>query len=204
MTPILEIDERLFALRRPKKSTSQRISTQPTQISVPGNVRLLEAQLGCKIGVREIRPECYYQEGSLDRLTPAILSQLMLLKLQFNTHLPYPSWNYKIRRIDYIMNDTLYERFNSTKKEFHRLRRDTSEVLLFHGTNSKNLTSYPMFGESSHGSIISGGFKIGGEDGHPVAHGRSMVPPHPLYIDMNRGLVFMEMPGRRPRLIAII
>lgn len=76
--------------------------------------------------------------GNVSDLTPAILEQMKTVKINFLENLP----NYTISKIEYIMNDVLYIRFNNTRAEFRKTGRSTKEVVLFHGTNPQNINRY--------------------------------------------------------------
>ena len=78
------------------------------------------------------------QGGDVGNLTPAILKQMNIIKNNFMQNLP----NHTIVRIEYIINDALYNQFNNTKAEFRKFGRNTQEVLLFHGTHPQNVDRF--------------------------------------------------------------
>jgi len=92
------------------------------------------------IAVRRVNPWGGISDGRLNELTPAILKQLKDVRDTFARSLPGRS----IKKIEYIMNDTLYNRYDSTRRQFHRMGR-SREVILFHGTKWTNIESYDYF-----------------------------------------------------------
>jgi hypothetical protein len=75
---------------------------------------------------------------SVSDLTPEILKQMRIVKDNFSKNLP----SYTISKIEYIMNDALYQQFNNTKAEFRKFGRNTKEIIVFHGTNPQNVDRY--------------------------------------------------------------
>lgn len=105
-------------------------------------------------------------------LTPAILKQMIIIKKHFLSRLP----TYKIIKIEYVMNDTLYNQFNNTKSEFRRTGRNTKEWLVFHGTNANNVDRFLCHKEMVLTySILTGGFRVGGVNGHAAVNGQAWV-----------------------------
>ena len=68
-----------------------------------------------------------------------------------------------IRQIDYygFENSQMQAAFTAKKAEFRSAGKDDGEIWVFHGTGN----------EANIDSIMKGGFKIGGQDGHHVTNG---------------------------------
>jgi hypothetical protein len=75
--------------------------------------------------------------------------------------------NYKVTLVEYIVNPILIEKYNQFKAELEAINKPVHEILTFHGTSSAAIDL-----------IVSGGFKIGGQNGHPIlsgaAHGQGV------------------------------
>lgn len=125
--------------------------------------------VGAPIAVRRVN-SWGISDGRLNELTPAILKQLKAVRDTFVRNFP----NRSIKKIEYIMNDTLYDQFDSTRRQFQRMGRGR-EIILFHGTKWSNIDSYDYFHDRSEFRIITNGFKIGGLDGHVAVNGMGMV-----------------------------
>jgi len=96
-------------------------------------------QVGVPVTVRQVnRWGSFGRDGNTRDLTLAILKQMKIIKRCFSKNLP----NYTISKIEYIMNDALYNQFNATKAEFRKSGRNTKEMLLFHGTNPQNIDRF--------------------------------------------------------------
>src|SRR5438876_8549486 len=107
------------------------------------------------------------EDEGLHKLTPAMITQLKTVTEQFSKFHP-------VKELHYVMNDYLYNQFNGTKAKFRKLGRSTREVLVFHGTDQKNINTYASI-ERHPFRILSNVFSIGGVNSHPVAHGSSMI-----------------------------
>jgi hypothetical protein len=74
-----------------------------------------------------------------ETVTPEMVETLKRVKELFVKGLP----TFNIHQIDLIVNPKLQEAYEQTRQEFQRLGRSTTEAVLFHGTNPKNVDSYP-------------------------------------------------------------
>jgi hypothetical protein len=68
-------------------------------------------------------------------LSLSVLKRLKWVSWDFKGELP----NMRLTKIEYVLNETLYDTFNQTKAEFQRQGKDTKEILLFHGTKPENV-----------------------------------------------------------------
>jgi hypothetical protein len=83
-----------------------------------------------------------------------------------------------LTKVEYVLNERLHAQFKDTKAKLKAAGRNAGEVILFHGTDDKNIEPYLLSGlHSLTCSILSDGFLIGGIDGFLPAHGSSMVSP---------------------------
>jgi hypothetical protein len=134
---LAEIQERLKAeqARRERERQAEekaRIKQEMCQKAA------LEA-VGAHVAVRRANSFGFLQsDGNMSDLTPAILKQMRIVKDNFSKNLP----TLTISKIEYIMNDALYQQFNNTKAEFRQFGRNTKELLLFHGTKAQNVDRY--------------------------------------------------------------
>jgi multidrug efflux pump subunit AcrA (membrane-fusion protein) len=94
----------------------------------------LVRQVGAQVEVRRVYGASLLSPGGAvtDQLSSAILTQLSHVKQNFAKNLP-------IKKIEYILNDALYKIFNNTKAELRKHKKNTKEVLLFHGTSPNNV-----------------------------------------------------------------
>ena len=97
----------------------------------------LVRQVGAQVEVRRVYGASLLSPGGAvtDQLSSAILTQLSHVKQNFAKNLP----NIPIKKIEYIFNDALYKIFNNTKAELRKHKKNTKEVLLFHGTSPNNV-----------------------------------------------------------------
>lgn len=65
-----------------------------------------------------------------------------------------------VREVHYVVNPALQQRYDKTKVFFKDFGRPLEEIYIFHGTPEKNIAS-----------IMTEGFKVGGEEGVPIANG---------------------------------
>jgi hypothetical protein len=71
-------------------------------------------------------------------LSLRVLENLKWVAFNFKRELP----GYTITKIEFILNDRLYERFQKTRDEFTRLGKSTKEMLLYHGTAASNVSRF--------------------------------------------------------------
>lgn len=64
------------------------------------------------------------------------LESLKWVKFNFTRELQH----IRVRKIEFIWNDRLYERFQKTREEFKRQGKTTKEMLLYHGTKAGNVS----------------------------------------------------------------
>ncbi|THU75973.1 hypothetical protein K435DRAFT_974630, partial [Dendrothele bispora CBS 962.96] len=70
----------------------------------------------------------------------------------------------KVKRFHWIVNYELEKRFEAARDDLRNLLgEEPEEIRLWHGTASANIDS-----------ILKGGFRIGGMNGHPVQHGAAL------------------------------
>lgn len=74
-------------------------------------------------------------DDDLSKLTRAMLNQMKIVKDQFERFFP-------VKKIEYVMNDRLFKQFDETRTKFRNLNRNPQEMLLFHGTNQRNIDTY--------------------------------------------------------------
>jgi hypothetical protein len=97
--------------------------------------REIEAKVGVPVKVRRIGRQGAMTDEDLHKLTPAMITQMKTATEQFAKLFP-------VTKIEYIMNDYLYKQFDETRAKFKSTGRGTKEVLVFHGTDRKNINSY--------------------------------------------------------------
>jgi hypothetical protein len=96
----------------------------------------LQAKVGAPVAVRHIGKWGGLTDGDLDKLTPAMLAQMKTITEQFAKLHP-------VLKIEYILNNNLYKQYEDTRSMFKKLGRGTKEVLVFHGTEVKNINPFP-------------------------------------------------------------
>ena len=74
-------------------------------------------------------------DGDLNKLTPAMITQAGKITAEFNKFR-------RVKKIEYIMNDHLYEKFDDARSQLKKHGRGSKEILGFHGTHSQNIISY--------------------------------------------------------------
>jgi hypothetical protein len=61
----------------------------------------------------------------------------------------------KLKKIEYVLNDELYQRYKETEAMFKAVGRPVDEQLFFHGTRDDNIDAYYPSGPNSHLTIVS-------------------------------------------------
>jgi hypothetical protein len=151
--------ERAQALERQKQAEQARLLAE--------QARLSDQQLA----VRRVNLWGGFGDGTIKDLTPDMVEQLKGLKATFSRTLP----TFTVTKVEWIMNERLQAEFENCKEQLNRCGRPTNELILWHGTAPYNINGYGIDKEKLMNSIITQGFRVGGVDGHPVAHGSSMV-----------------------------
>jgi len=118
-----------------------------------------ERQVGAHIAVRRLSPSGPSSQGR-NNLTKEIVWQLEQACNMFRKSFPDKT----IIKIEYIMNDKLYNGFDDTRKRFRRQGTNTNEMILFHGTNPSNIDRYKSSNCNTHKLELSRrGLKLGVE-----------------------------------------
>jgi hypothetical protein len=95
----------------------------------------LQAKVGAPVAVRHIGKWGGLTDGDLDKLTPAMLVQMKTVTAQFAKIHP-------VIKIEYILNNNLYKQYEDTRSKFKKQGRGSKEILVFHGTDVKNINPY--------------------------------------------------------------
>lgn len=61
----------------------------------------------------------------------------------------------KLKKIEYVLNDELFQRYKETEAMFKAVGRPIDEQLFFHGTRDDNIDAYYPSGPNSHLTIVS-------------------------------------------------
>lgn len=133
----------------------------------------IQKEVGVRVVVQKAENGGVMRTAQLHNLTSSVLEQIKVVKRKFSKSFP----RFKISKIEYIMNDFLFNEFNMAKNALEREGRPVEEQILFHGTSStSNISKYLRPPKSfSDDSIIMEGFRIGGVNGHTCANGAAYV-----------------------------
>ena len=153
-----EEKEQQETMERQKKADAEQLAKSVKSIGVPITVRRVN-NLGALIDV------------SNKELTLGIVQLLKDVKDSFAESLR----GMRVRKIEYIINPRLQEQFEKTREKLRECGHNSDEVLLFHGTMQNNIIPYEILRLKLTFRIVTGGFKVGGVEGHPYRHGSSMV-----------------------------
>ncbi|KAJ3086564.1 hypothetical protein HK102_012902 [Quaeritorhiza haematococci] len=101
----------------------------------------------------------------------AEIMQLMIQKFENllsgeNNNGNYLYGNYsgsKVEKVEYVVNEQLHRSFTEKVEEYQSSGRSHKIEIAFHGTAQKNIES-----------ILENGFRIGGQNGHPITHGTAL------------------------------
>ncbi|KAF5353805.1 hypothetical protein D9758_010587 [Tetrapyrgos nigripes] len=78
--------------------------------------------------------------------------------------------SFKVKRLHWIVNYELEKRFENAREQLRNLLgEEPKELMLFHGTQERNIDL-----------ILKGGFRIGGMNGHPLTNGAACG--HGIYL----------------------
>jgi hypothetical protein len=72
----------------------------------------------------------------------------------------------EVHKIEYSADSAVLMAYHQKRQEFRSEHKPTQEILVFHGTGT----------EANFDAIASTGFKVGGQDGIPVANGTAHGP----------------------------
>ena len=133
----------------------------------------IQRDIGVAVSVQIVDDGGTISLGSVSSLTPALLEQIKRVKQKFSKRSKF-----KISNIEYIFNSKLFNEFDMARNELERNGRPSGEEILFHGTPPRNINEYHLpLKTISNDSIITGGFLIGGVDGHRSYNGAAYVLP---------------------------
>jgi hypothetical protein len=114
------------------------IRAPPGPSALEKKSRELQAKVGAPVAVRHIGKWGGFTAADLDKLTPAMIAQMKAVTEQFAKVQP-------VTKIEYILNNNLYKQYEDTRGKFRKQGRGTKEVLVFHGTDVKNINPYFSF-----------------------------------------------------------
>jgi len=100
-------------------------------------------KIGVPILARQVNTQGLLNKGAaagVEGIRPEMVEMLKRVKELFKQSLPM----FDIHRIDLIVNPKLQLIYEQTRREFERLGRSTEEVVLFHGTNPRNVEPYSL------------------------------------------------------------
>lgn len=147
----------------------QKMQELQTKVGAPVNIRRTHGPFPSLFGF--FLPGTYpgiMEDCDLNKLTSSMITQMQTITTQFTK-------NYPVKKIEYIMNDSLYQQFQDTRSKFRSMGRGTHEIIAYHGTARANINRYYASMFLLLLSILSNGFFIGGVNGHPVSHGSTDV-----------------------------
>ena len=93
------------------------------------------SKIGAPVSVRRVNPWGTIMEASNNELTPEIVKHLKHLVQVFTKNIP----EHRIVKLEWIVNRRLETQFESTRQQLKKAKHSTKEMLLFHGTASKNV-----------------------------------------------------------------
>jgi hypothetical protein len=107
-----------------------------TRMKIPQEIQKKQAEVDMRVGapVALLRVG-QWADDDLGRLTPVMLNHMKTVVEAF-------SKKNVVKRIEYLMNDELYKRYNETRTKLCSVKRNGAEILAFHGTNQRNIDSY--------------------------------------------------------------
>lgn len=107
-----------------------------TRMKIPEEIQKKQAEVDMVVGapVALLRVG-QWADDNLGRLTPVMLNHMKIVVEAF-------SKQSVVKRVEYLMNDELYKRYNETRTKLCSVKRNGAEILAFHGTNQRNIDSY--------------------------------------------------------------
>jgi hypothetical protein len=98
-------------------------------------LRGLRPIIGATVDIRAIDNTDEIIPVDPSKITEQMISQMKLVTEQYTKHRP-------VRRIEYILNASLYEIYHRTIEVFRELGKDKQEIIGYHGTNQANVDAY--------------------------------------------------------------
>ncbi len=96
--------------------------------------------IGATAGIRRVERFGRLSNVDLDELTEDTINRLKQVKTIFTMGLP----GLPVTQVEWIMNEKLRTEFDDCREQLRRAGRSTEEVLLWHGTQAKNITPYTL------------------------------------------------------------
>lgn len=118
--------------RRAVHELRRKLEEERRQTELSAKRLELQRIVGVPVSVRRVNSGGESSEEDLNRLTPLMRRHLKTAVEKFRTYR-------QVKRIEYIMNDRLYWQYNDAKCKFSSHARPTTEIILFHGTNGRNI-----------------------------------------------------------------
>ena len=94
--------------------------------------------IGAPVSVRQVNAWGAITEASRNELTPEIVKHLKHLVEVFRKNMP----EQQIVKLEWIVNRRLEIQFENTREQLKKAKHSTKEILLFHGTENKNVNKY--------------------------------------------------------------
>jgi hypothetical protein len=118
-----------------ERNTVQNLRRQLEKVHNRQTARLLDLQriVGVPVIVRRINSGGESSED-VNTLTPLMQNHLKTAVEKFRSYC-------QVTRIEYIMNDTLHEKYDDARSRLSFYARPITEQILFHGTNERNINS---------------------------------------------------------------
>ena len=90
------------------------------------------------MSVRRVSNWGNLSDSETDEISPEIVNLLKVVKELFSKSLPA----HQVKKIEWIINPKLEEKFENTRQLLQKRGRSTTEVILFHGTAQQNINPY--------------------------------------------------------------
>lgn len=168
-----DLEEEIREQERIEREAQERREREEREKRLAEERRIIFAsrEIGAPVGIRRVQDNGNMTDLDLKELNADIITQLKNVRVTFSTGLPA----FRVAKVEWIINEKLRVEFENCKEQLKRHGRNTNEILLWHGTQAANINSYSPNVSLLIFSIITGGFRVGGVNGHPAAHGSSMV-----------------------------
>ena len=112
----------------------QQLEEERRQTRLSAKQLELQIIVGAPVTVRRVNRGGDSSQEYLTKITTLMQNHLKTAVEQFTKY-------HQVKRIEYIMNDRLYWQYDEARLTFSSQSRPTTEYILFHGTNGRNIDS---------------------------------------------------------------
>lgn len=105
---------------------------RPVLPSISPRHREIQATIGALVGGREVSKFDHLVPADMDTLTTSMVCDMLSIKHVFMKFRA-------VKKMEFILNKSLYVRYMDARDQLEKMRRNTRELFVFHGTEQGNV-----------------------------------------------------------------